>query len=179
MVLIREATEVDAHQLASVHVASWRDAYRGMLPDAYLDALTAEDRVDWWRTRLADPPPRSLLLVAEDADGRIAGFSSALVHEHLGPGWALLPQIYLAPSAWGQGIGRALLTEMLTRLGQSGFQDVELWVHPANDRARRFYEAQGWVSDGTEEVESVWGVDLPGIRYTRSTGDPLAGSGEA
>lgn len=168
--VIREATEGDAEQLASVHVASWRDAYRGMLPDDYLDALTADDRIDWWRGRLADPPERSVLLVAEDADGRLHGFSSALPHEHLGAAWALLPQIYLAPTAWGQGIGRALLAQMLVRLGELGYREVELWVHPQNDRARRFYEAAGWISDGTEEIETVWGVDLPGIRYVHSTG---------
>jgi hypothetical protein len=55
MTRIRDAVDADADQVAAVHVSSWKGAYRGMLPDEYLDALKPEDRVEWWRSRLADP----------------------------------------------------------------------------------------------------------------------------
>jgi GNAT superfamily N-acetyltransferase len=150
-------------------VASWKDAYRGMMPDDYLDALQPNDRLDWWRTRLAEPVPGSLLLVAEDNSGLVRGFASMLPHEELGPDWALLPQLYLEPAAWGHGTGQTLLGEMLRRAKRAGHGQMELWTIVGNVRARRFYEIGGWTTDGTERIETVWGVDMPEIRYTRST----------
>lgn len=166
---IRDAVATDAERLAEVHVASWRDAYRGMLPDAYLDAMTPDDRLPSWQERLAQPDPAGCVLVAEGTDDRLHGFASLVPHEHLGAEWALVPQLYLRPTAWGQGLGQALMAELIARAGKLGYRWLELWVHPANARARRFYEAGGWTSDGTEVIEHAWGIDLPGVRYTRPT----------
>ena len=40
---IRTATPEDARAIAEVHVASWRAAYRGVLPDTYLDRLSVDE----------------------------------------------------------------------------------------------------------------------------------------
>jgi GNAT superfamily N-acetyltransferase len=169
VIRIRDAVDADADQVAAVHVSSWKGAYRGMLPDEYLDALKPEDRVEWWRSRLADPGQGHLILVAEDTGGVVRGLASIAPHDHLGDDWAVLPQIYLEPGAWGQGIGRALMAEALRRAHEIGYRHVELWVHLENVRARRFYEAGGWTSDGSEQTETVWGVEVSELRYTRST----------
>ena len=42
--LLRDAQPFDADAVARVHVQTWQVAYRGLLPDAYLDALRPEDR---------------------------------------------------------------------------------------------------------------------------------------
>jgi hypothetical protein len=42
--LLRAARPDDAEAVAGVHVRSWQVAYRGLLPDDYLDGLRAEDR---------------------------------------------------------------------------------------------------------------------------------------
>jgi hypothetical protein len=34
--LIRVATEADLQALAEIHIASWQDAYKGIIPDAFL-----------------------------------------------------------------------------------------------------------------------------------------------
>ena len=50
---VRWATADDAAAIAAVHIASWRAAYRGLLPDAVLDSLSLEARTDHWREWLA------------------------------------------------------------------------------------------------------------------------------
>src|SRR6201986_2388512 len=42
--LLRPAEPDDAAAVARVHVCSWQIAYRGLLPEEYLDALAPEDR---------------------------------------------------------------------------------------------------------------------------------------
>ncbi|HUF94538.1 MAG TPA: hypothetical protein VMO52_00495 [Acidimicrobiia bacterium] len=43
----------DAADLGSVHVRAWQAAYRGgLMPDEYLESLSAEQRAEMWRTAL-------------------------------------------------------------------------------------------------------------------------------
>ena len=69
--------------------------------------------------------------------------------------------------------GRALMEAALATLGQAAYAEAALWVLDTNQRARRFYEAGGWHSDGTLKQEP-WpdaGFTLSEVRYRR----PLAG----
>jgi GNAT superfamily N-acetyltransferase len=164
-VRIRDATPDDAAACAAVHVASWQVAYRGMVPDDYLDALRPEHRLPTWEVALRAEVPAGRVLVAE-VDGEVAGFGSYRPHPTLGAPWGLLPTLYLAPAAIGRGVGAALLAAVLEGLAAEGYEHVELWVHPGNHRARRFYERHGWTSDGTTQSEEVWGVELQELRMT-------------
>jgi hypothetical protein len=46
--VVRRAEPQDAPAVARVHVASWRQAYRGLLPQEYLDSLSIEARTTTW-----------------------------------------------------------------------------------------------------------------------------------
>ena len=48
-----------------------------------------------------------------------------------------------------------------------GYQQAVLWVLPENRRARRFYEIGGWVCEGVQRTQTVWGVDVAEVRYRR------------
>ena len=71
------------------------------------------------------------------------------------------------PPCWNQGIGRALIAAARERLVQGGYREAELWVLDGNQRAYRFYAADGWSPDGARRTETVWGVRLTDVRYTR------------
>jgi GNAT superfamily N-acetyltransferase len=157
-----------------VHVEGWRAAYRGQVPDAYLDALEVSDRGRRWRDRLAivSADRRSAVLVADD-DGRVVGFASAGPSEEPEASGASanvgeIYAIYVKPERIGTGVGRALLQHAVDVLKRLGFAEGVLWVLPQNARARRFYEAAGWRADGGETVQRIDGLELPSIRY-RST----------
>ena len=72
----RLATTGDAAGIARVHVATWQAAYRGVLPQAYLDALQPADRLPLWETELS--APTGATVVAEH-DSEVVGFA------HVGP----------------------------------------------------------------------------------------------
>jgi hypothetical protein len=81
---IRTAHPADAAKLAQVHVRSWQEAYRRLLPQAYLDGL--------------------------DPAQRLPGFAyyGPSRDEDAGPGpTGEVFAIYLLPGAWGQGAGWA------------------------------------------------------------------------
>jgi GNAT superfamily N-acetyltransferase len=163
---IRPARPADAEAVAQVHVASWRHAYRGLIPDDYLDRLSVEDREAMWRGAFADPDPRSGAFVAEQ-DGRVVGFAA------FGPsrdddareGTGEVPAIYLDPAVVGSGIGRALFAEANAALREVGFTSATLWVLEANAPARRFYEKAGWTWDGGLSTHMFDRANEPVVRY--------------
>ena len=69
---VRRAMPADAAGIARVQVATWRSTYRGLIPDAYLDAMEEEPRARWWQdviARDAGDDGSSFVVVAVDGDG--------------------------------------------------------------------------------------------------------------
>ena len=140
--------------------------YRGLMPDAYLDALRPEDRAKRYTFGSSDPlQPATIVAVDE---GIICGFATT------GPAWGTnghgrgeLHALYFDPPSWGLGVGRALIADAREHLRSQDFTEACLWVLVGNDRAERFYRADGWVSDGTRRVAAVHGLVVNEIRYDR------------
>jgi GNAT superfamily N-acetyltransferase len=165
--VIREAVRADAEAIARVHVDSWRGAYRGLLPDEVLANLSVERRRRGWESFLGDDASR--VLVAEE-DGRIVGFASVgpCAEE---PDAAELFAIYLDPGYWDRGLGRGLMERAVEAMSGLGHTEAILWVLAANERARRFYEAAGWRTDGGEKTEEI-GEPVSEVRYRRPLPPP-------
>ena len=167
-VTIRPANVDDADDIGKVHVRAWQSAYRGVMPDDYLDGLEAQDHATRWRKHLIAPSPGGRALVVVD-DHRVVGFAS------LGPEGdrdapSDIGQLYainLDPDVWGRGIGRALLNVATDRLRELGYVQAVLWVVPDNHRARRLYESAGWCDDELRRDDEVFGVVVPQMRYRR------------
>ena len=173
MVRVRRATVADAPAMGRLVVRAWQAAYRGHMPDDYLDGLRAEDRAAGWERSLGRERPRGANLVAE-REGEVVGFAN------VGPaedpeGAGELYAINVDPAHWGTGAGRALLEAAQAELARLGFAELVLWVLPANARARRFYEIAGWASDGTERTVDALGAVVPEVRYRRrSTSEAIS-----
>lgn len=175
--VVRRAEPGDARSLAEVHVASWKAAFPGLLPQDYLDALRPEDRLAQWEQDLAgDRWPA--VLVAEE-EGGIVGFVAVAPSEDpdAGPGRVgELRTIYLRPESWGHGHGEVLLRAAMGELAAGGFHRATLWVLNSNSRARRFYERHGWSADGATKEHDWQAFVATDVRYAR----PLpAGAGPA
>jgi GNAT superfamily N-acetyltransferase len=173
MATVRPARVADAPAMGRLVVRAWQAAYRGQMPDEYLDGLRAEDRAAYWDGVLRREGRRGVVLVAE-RDGEVIGFAAA------GPspdpeGAGELYAINLDPAHWGTGAGRALLEAAQAELDRMGFAESVLWVLPGNARARRFYALAGWAADGTERASEAFGVSFAEVRYRRrSTSEEIS-----
>jgi GNAT superfamily N-acetyltransferase len=170
-VTIRHAAIADGPALAELHIRSWQWAYRGQLPDEYLDRLsdTLDRRIEARQAELANLPPDHRWWVAEQA-GQIVGFAVTQPSrdDDAPPLTGEVRAIYLAQEAAGKGIGRALFAHAVADLRERGYQQATLWVLESNSRARRFYEAAGWRPDGASKTEERLGARLREIRYAIS-----------
>ena len=119
---LRPAAAVDAPALGAVHIQAMRTLT--FLPRLH----TVEEAVAWMAGEVL---PKDQVWVSE-SDGEIAGYV-AYTDE-----W--INQLYVRPDRQDQGVGATLLAHVLA-LGQP----KRLWTFQQNTRARRFYEARGFV----------------------------------
>ncbi|MFL5798059.1 MAG: GNAT family N-acetyltransferase [Actinomycetota bacterium] len=165
---IRPANPSDAEAVAAVHVHGWQWGYRGLIPDGILDGLDVSERADRWRTIMTSEDRTASVYLAERG-GRVVGFVSCgparelnADDESTGEVYA----IYQEPDVAGTGVGRALFRRAVEDLWNRGFDRAVLWVLETNALARRFYEREGWHTDGATKTENFQGFALHELRYT-------------
>ena len=163
MITVRPLVNADATTVARLHAASWRDAYRGLLRDEYLDVTVAADRRAVWIGRMANQQPTQYGFVAETG-GEPVGFVFLYGTEDAVWG-TLLDNLHVLPAFKSQGIGRVLMQaaarETARRHPDHG---VYLWVFEANHQARRFYARLGGRDAERALLEAPGGGILPAWR---------------
>jgi len=137
-----------------------------LLPDRYLDELRPADRADRYTFGGTDPDAPSTTVAVED--GVICGFATiGAARSAEAPQVGEVLALYVDPVAWGRGVGRCLMAEARAQLCKIGLSEAVLWVLVGNERAQRFYRADGWRPDGGRRNVEVWGVSVEEIRYRR------------
>jgi GNAT superfamily N-acetyltransferase len=162
--LLRPAEPADDAAVARVHVRSWQLAYRGLLPDEYLDGLQPEDRVPHYT--FGDRVPGRPLTTLAIERGEISGFATTgPSRDGDRPDSGELYALYVDPACWDLGVGRALIGCAREHLMREGFAEAHLWVLDGNARAERFYRRDGWAPDGLRRPEELWGVIVHELRF--------------
>jgi GNAT superfamily N-acetyltransferase len=169
--IIRRARPTDAAAMAIVHVESWRAAYVGLVPAVVLNQLSVPARAASWTRILGEGEARGSRSWVAVVEGRIVGFLSAGptrdADDHRGQVGEVYA-IYLLSTAWGRGLGGALLRAAEDDLCERGYRAATIWVLAGNARARRFYAQCGYDADGGAQNESVGPAVLPSVRYRRT-----------
>jgi ribosomal protein S18 acetylase RimI-like enzyme len=140
LINIRRAMPGDADQIAAVHDAAWREAYRGVIPGQELERLIARRGPDWWRRAVL----KGSRLLVLSMHGRLGGYVSygrnrAPSLEYDGE----IFELYLAPEYQGLGLGRRLFRAGREDLAANGLDRVLIWSLADNQRAIDFYRRLG------------------------------------
>jgi N-acetylglutamate synthase-like GNAT family acetyltransferase len=143
MLTIRPAEIDDAPAIAQVHVDTWRSSYGGIIPQAYLDTMTVQNRTFVWARLLERKEPALTTLVSEDHDQRIIGFVSGGRLRHQDERYqAEISSLYVLRSHQRESHGRRLFLAACNRLAGHGLQGVFVWVL-AESPSRTFYAKLG------------------------------------
>lgn len=158
---IRPAVPDDLMTIASVLVRTWRATFRGIISDAYLDAMTVEDQAIRHARRMR--LPGSFIMVAADmTDDRVIGFANCGKARGMPPAFDReLYELYLLPEFHGAGLGSALVRSVAGHCRDTGGSSLFAWVLKGNPN-RVFYErlgaravGEGRVSVGRESLDQV------------------------
>ena len=166
---VRPATLRDAKAIAQIHTASALEAYRGIVPDDQLKAMSSvEKRQAYWREAIEYCEPQ--VQVAMDGD-KIVGFvgfdrsRDEKSRQTTVEIWA----IYAAPSHWNKGVGVTLWDAAREGLLEEGCTNVTVWVPLRNERALRFHELAGFKREmSTAKTTPVGSIKIEEIRLKRS-----------
>lgn len=165
MIAIRQARPADAMSIAAVHVAAWRSAYPGILPDSYLANLSVSRHAAYYDSAIrgstgvfvavasgpdvpAAPGPGPGPGPASASATRIIGFgtsgrarpSGEIGGRRLGEGE--IETLYVLDDWREHGIGRRLMRASASHLAETGCRSVFLWVLRDNP-SRWFYLRMG------------------------------------
>ncbi|MFE9448565.1 GNAT family N-acetyltransferase [Streptomyces sp. NPDC006739] len=160
----------DCERVSGIRVHGWRSAYRGIVPQSYLDALSVARDAERRRAGFSARPADGVVNLVAERGGEVVGWAAYGPYRdgeaHTAD--AELYAIYVDTAHLGSGAGRALLEASLA--GCSARPRMLLWVLKENTRARRFYERAGFAADGAEEPFETDGVAVPEVRYCRPLG---------
>lgn len=148
-VKIRKAVVTDASAIATINIKTWKVAYKGIIPQVYLDSLSINDKIPRWAKAINDlKKNRRELFVAEifNLNGsEIVGFSMG------GPSHfedfkidGDLHAIYVLPKYWKQGIGTLLFNAVIKFFISMKYKTMIIWALKENS-ACNFYKKLGGI----------------------------------
>jgi ribosomal protein S18 acetylase RimI-like enzyme len=162
VISVRRARPADAAAIGAVHVAAWRSAYPGLLPDDFLANMSVTRHAaqyDWAiRKGLsvhvaavsgidllgnAGPPAgKKKRPSAPTAGPRIVGFATSEKAGPDAPAEGEIETLYVLDDWRERGIGRRLLRASAVGLRNAGCRSAFLWVLRDNP-SRWFYQHLG------------------------------------
>ena len=151
----------DRKAISKIYEKSWKFAYQGLIPQDYLDGIPAGN----W-AKAVDTPGWNTLLMLDG--GRIVGTAS-YCHSRFKDwkDYGEIISIYFLPAYMGKGYGRALLQAALDKLAEMGCTDILLWVLAENERAKKFYEKNGFSASGAYLDDNIGGKSLKELQCVR------------
>ncbi|MEE2758264.1 MAG: N-acetyltransferase [Myxococcota bacterium] len=154
--IVRTATAQDAADLASIRINSWRAAYRGLVDQQFLDDLDFETNRQKFRDALKMPndSDRADLICMYEGRGIAWGSWAACQDDDVDRcDVAEIRTLYVEPLFFGQGIGRLLMSELISEIRlKKTYSSVILWVLEGNERAIRFYRRYGFMADAVKKA---------------------------
>jgi GNAT superfamily N-acetyltransferase len=174
---IRPAEPDDIMMMASVLVETWRSTFRGIISEAYLDAMTVEDHAIRQARRMR--APGVFHTVAVDMSRKsVIGLASYGRARSMPPAfdWELYT-LYLLDEFHGFGIGSALVRTVAGHCRDMGASSLFAWVLAGNPN-RVFYERLGARTVGEGRV-SVGRQSLDQVAYRWNDLTALSGAGDA
>jgi GNAT superfamily N-acetyltransferase len=174
---IRPARGDDAGEIARIQLATWRIAYRRMLPRSVLDQLDEDLLAQRWHEAVTAPPSarhRVLVAVEQAEESVLVGFTAsgpadqdALAPEEevpLGTDVAAVTELLVEPR-WGRrGHGSRLLAASVDLWREDGFATAVAWVYENDVATGKFLASAGWEPDGATRALDVDDLLVPQLR---------------
>lgn len=148
--IIRSAREGDLEQIVDVHTTSWKETYKGLMPDEILDNLNVEGRRKYWQSRLTTDTINYVV----EVDGQVVGFAcGGEIREPLKDYDGEVYAIYLRKAYHGMGLGKGLWQACIDVLSQEGFKRIIVWVLKGNPHAQFYIDGGGqWEAEETFQM---------------------------
>lgn len=173
MLSVRRARVSDAPMIGAVHVAAWRSAYPGILPDAYLAGLSVARHAAHYDMAIRIGQSVFVAVASgtdapEGARALVVGFATAGRSRTPSLAEGEIETLYMLDDWRDRGLGRRLMRAAAASLAGAGCRSAFLWVLRDNP-SRFFYQRLG----GREAARSTVHVAGRPIPQTAYVWDPI------
>lgn len=149
----------DPLEISNIYERSWKSAYKGIIPQEYLDSIPSGR----WVNGIGKAGINHLILIEKEKTIGAASFCKSRWEKYGDYGEVV--SLYFLPDYMGKGYGGLLLSRCVEELKQRGFHKVLLWVLEENHRARKFYKKNGFVCSGVNMEDKLGGKELREVLY--------------
>jgi len=157
-ITFRKATVADSAAVARVHVQSWRECFKGIVPQSFLDEMSVQDRARAFRKRFPDDYYR--MFIAESTKNNVIGFADCGKPRQIDrPYQAELYAIYLLRDFQRRGVGGKLFALGVESLVADGLNSMYVLTLEASPY-KSFYEKMGG------RVVDREAITIGGLKYT-------------
>jgi GNAT superfamily N-acetyltransferase len=173
---VRPARLEDAAEISRIQIATWRVAYRRLLPRHVLDGLDESAITASWQATVEAPPSeRHHVLVAVEQTPEasyVVGFGAfgPADEDHTAPGEILpasavaITELLVEPR-WGRrGHGSRLLAAAVDHWREEAATTALAWVFDQNPAMVKFLTSAGWAPDGNTRALDVDDMLVPQSR---------------
>ena len=145
--MIRKVQAGDEVHLAYIQTESWKAAFGDILSEEILQKTTDINHSTAMYERLLDEHiGNGYILEVNGTPHCIAWWDKARDDDM--PDYAELICIHSLQDNWRKGYGTKMMERVLGDIKGAGYAKAMLWVFACNERARKFYEACGFVTYG-------------------------------
>ncbi len=180
---VRPARPGDAADIARIQLATWRTAYRRLVPREILAELDEEFLRTRWAEAITAPPSAAhrVLVAVEQADAEhTVGFmaigpadESSLAPEEteVPTGTGAVTDLLVEPR-WGRrGHGSRLLAAAVAHWRDDGYTHALAWAFEGDPATRKFLGSAGWEADGATRALDMADVLVPQVRLHVDIGE--------
>ena len=153
------ASSDDRTAISRIYKESWKYAYRGIVPQKFLDALPES----CWADRIGTPGWNMMVCIENGEYIGTSSFGKSRFEKYPDAGEVI--SIYFLPDYLGKGYGSKLMAAVINELRKQGYKEVFLWTLEENKKARRFYENFGFICTNEYLEDSIGGKALMEVRY--------------
>lgn len=144
---IRKVKLGDEATLAYIQTESWKAAFQNILSAETLTKCTDIQRATEMYQGLLEEHIGNGYILEVNGKAHCIAYWDKTRDEDM-EGYAEIICIHSLQDNWGKGYGTQMMEKVLNDIRKADYEKVMLWVFKDNDRARKFYEARGFLTNG-------------------------------
>lgn len=162
-VKIRKATLKDSKTISNIYALSWKSAYKGIIPEKYLDELKCDFWVSYFQNWIKNDILTAQIIYENELPVGCIAYGKA--RDVKFDNWGEIVSIYLLPDQFRKGYGQKLLQTAIIDMKTKGYENCYLWVLKENSSARKFYEMNGFICSNDECSCEIMQEQLVDVQY--------------
>jgi len=141
-IIIRNVTEEDIPAVVDIKINGWKEAYRDIIDNDFLNGLDKKERIEKWKQNYNQGG-----FIVAVIESEIVGFCRYVYDNTFSPEMldidCELLAIYVKPELKNKGIGRQMFEYIVKEFKEKKKTKMILWCLKDNEASKEFYKKMG------------------------------------